>query len=78
MATIRLDARPIRATLWLTPMMSPYSQTMAKLKKMELKKEKAKVMMDCAKKKLVNGWTVNGEDGEVGEGEEGVDVSDKG
>ena len=43
-------------------------------------KEKTKVMMECAKEKLVNGWTVNGEDGEVGEGEgeEGVDVSDKG
>ena len=48
------------------------------MKKVELKKEKAKVKMECAKKKLVNGWTVNGEDGEVGEGEEGVDVSDKG
>ena len=49
------------------------------MKKMELKKEKAKVMMECAKKKLVNGWTVNGEDGEVGEGEgeEGVDTVKK-
>ena len=34
-------------------------------------------MMECAKKKLVNGWTVNEGDGEVGEGEEGVDTVKK-
>lgn len=45
-----------------------------------MKKEKAKVMMMMmgAKKKLVNGWTVNGGDDEVGEGEEGVDTINKG
>ena len=35
-------------------------------------------MMECAKKKIVNGWTVNEGDGEVGEGEEGVDLRNKG